>query len=88
MHGPRRFLGVLTLFISFLIVPFMGTDPTISNIQNNAIVGASWWVYAAFLAINYLLLFYIEIDPPSPDDSFRSGSNKLKDMYREMRTSS
>ncbi|KQY50500.1 hypothetical protein [Lysobacter sp. Root494] len=84
MHGPRRLLGFVTLLASLVIVGMLGLDPTISNAKNKAIVLSSYWTYGAFLFINYLLLFYLEIEPPPPDESLKSGSRKLKLAYRKM----
>jgi hypothetical protein len=84
MHGPRRILGIITLLAAFAIVGMLGLDPTISSAKNAVIVKASYWTYVAFLVIYYLLLFYLEIDPPDPEESLKSGSQKLKQRYKNL----
>lgn len=88
MHGPRRLLGLITILASFLIVGMLGLDPTISSAKNIAIIKASYWTYAGFLFINYLLLFYLEIEPPGADESLKSGSKELIERYNRIRDSS
>ena len=46
------------------------------------IIEASYWAYASFLLINYLLLFYMNIDPPTPEDSLAAGTSRLIKTYR------
>jgi hypothetical protein len=33
--------------------------------------------------VNYLLLFYMNIDPPSPEDSLAKGLSRLVKAYRQ-----
>lgn len=87
MHGPRRLLGLIAILAALFIVGMLGVDPTISSIQNQSIIKASFWTYGGFLLINYLLLFYLEIEPPAADKSLKSGSQKLKDKYKNMEQS-
>lgn len=84
MHGPRRLFGFIALALTILIVPLLGLDPTLSKAKNQVIVTASYCFYGAFLCIYYLLLFYLEIDPPPADESLKSGSQKLKARYQSM----
>ncbi|MEN1972391.1 hypothetical protein WCE34_08625 [Luteimonas sp. MJ204] len=85
VNGPRRILGFVTILIAFAIVGMLGLDPTISNAKNQTILSASYWIYGSFLFINYLLLFYIEIDPPPPEESLKEGTRSLKARYASLR---
>lgn len=82
MSSPRRLLGFISVIITLLLVSLLGLDPTLSSVKNPTIVTASYWTYGSFLIINYLLLFYIEIEPRGAEESLRAGTDDLKKKYR------
>ena len=82
-HGARVFLGIIAVLVMFPIVSNFGGDPTFSNILNPSLVTLSYWYYIGFLALNYLLLFYINIDPPQPKEVFDRESKDMRQRYEE-----
>jgi hypothetical protein len=76
-HVARRALGSLAILAILPVVGIFGVDPTFSNVANPRIVGWGYYFYAAFALIYYLLLFYVEIDPPTPTDVFKSATDDL-----------
>ncbi|MFG6637933.1 hypothetical protein ACGYJ8_18595 [Sulfitobacter sp. 1A12126] len=82
-HDARILLGVISILIVFPVVGFMGVDPTFSTVQNETIVSISYWFYGVFLFVNYLLIFYCTIEPPTAEDSLSKGSKSMKDRYDE-----
>lgn len=82
MNGPRRFLGFVSVIIALLIVAMLGVDPTISNAKNAVIIMSSYWVYGGFIVIHYLLLFFVNIDPPDAGEAIAAGSATLIKRYK------
>ena len=80
--APRRFFGFITIIGSLTLVYLLAIDPTLSSAKNYLIIEARYWAYASFLLINYLLLFYMNIDPPTPEDSLAAGTSRLIKTYR------
>ena len=80
-HNARAILGLIALFAIFPVVGFLGIDPSFSTIQNERIVSYSYLFYAAFLFLNYLLVFYCTIEPPTAEETLNKGSRSMKDMY-------
>ncbi|WP_243250559.1 hypothetical protein [Sulfitobacter pontiacus] len=80
-HNARVFLGMIGLVVVFPIVGFLGIDPTISTLQNKTVVKMSYWLYGGFLFLNYLLIFYCTIEPPSAEKSLAKGSKDMREMY-------
>jgi len=84
INAPRRIIGFLTFIAALFIVSLLGLDPTISNAKNSSILNASYWAYVAFLVAHYLLLFFVEIDPPSADKSIANSTEELINKYQRM----
>jgi hypothetical protein len=80
-HAARRILGTCAILAILPIVAGFGADPTFSSVVNPKIVEWGYYYYIAFAAIYYLLLFYIEIEPPSPADVFKNETDELIDNY-------
>lgn len=83
-HVARRTLGALAILAILPVVGIFGVDPTFSNVANPKIVGLGYYFYAAFAVIYYLLLFYVEIDPPSPNDVFERETASLINDYERL----
>lgn len=84
MNAPRRILGFLTFIAALFIVALLGLDPTISNAKNPFILKASYVTYGAFLIAHYLLLFFVEIDPPPAGQSIADSTKGLMDKFEQM----
>lgn len=82
-HNARVFLGIVAIIALIPVVGFLGVDPTFSTIQNEMIVRWSYWYYAFFLFVNYLLIFFCNILPPDADQSLDRGSAAMRDRYFE-----
>lgn len=76
-HKARRALGTLALVAIAPVVGGFAVDPTFSSVANSWIVELGYYFYAAFAVIYYLLLFYVEIDPPTPIDVFKIETDVL-----------
>ena len=83
-HGARIFLGLLATLLIFPVVGLLGVDPTFSNILNPRIVSVSYWLYGCLLFLNYLLLFYMKIEPPEPKEVYKREEKNMRDKYKEM----
>lgn len=84
MNAPRRIIGFLTFIAALFIVSLLGLDPTISEAKNPAILKASYWTYFLFLISHYLLLFFVEIDPPPASKSIANSARDLIGRYEKM----
>jgi hypothetical protein len=84
-HGARVFLGAFATLTIFPAIGYIGVDPTFSTVTNRSIVTAGYWIYAGLLVINYLLLFYMHIEPPEPSDVLGRGTVDMRHRYEEMR---
>jgi len=80
--GPRKFFGFVATVSIFFVVAVLGVDPTLSNILNPTIVNVSYLMYFVFLLINYLLLFYLNVEPPKLDEVYERGANDMRDKLR------
>lgn len=80
-HNMRALLGLIALIVILPVVGFLGIDPSFSTIQNGWIVKVSYWFYGGFLFINYLLIFYCTIEPPTAEQALSRGSQDMRDMY-------
>jgi hypothetical protein len=80
-HKARRALGTFALLAIAPVVGGFAVDPTFSSVANARIVTWGYYFYAIFAAIYYLLLFYVEIDPPTPNDVFDRETGNLIDEY-------
>jgi hypothetical protein len=86
-HGVRAFLGCVATLMMLPIVGFIGVDPTFSTVANRQTVMWGYYFYAGMLLINYLLLFYMDKQPPAVRDILRRGSDQLSDEYRSLEAS-
>lgn len=83
-QGARGFLGFLALLAMLPVVGFMGVDPTFSKVLNPTLVSFSFGLYGIFLILNYLLLFYQNIEPPTPADVIDREASDMAERYRRM----
>lgn len=83
-HGVRVFLGSVATILVLPIVGFLGVDPTFSSVANQTTVIWGYYFYASILLINYLLLFYMDKQPPTVRDILKRGSTQLADDYHSM----
>lgn len=88
MNAPRRIIGFLTFVAALFIVALLGLDPTISNAKNPFILTASYWTYGCFLIAQYLLLFFVGIDPPTAEKSIAGSTKDLIGKYQRMKDAS
>lgn len=84
-HGARIFLGVIATVITLPVVGLLGIDPTFSNILNPTLIIISYWLYGLLLLLNYLLLFYLNVEPPKPNDVLDREAQRTRDRYAEMK---
>lgn len=82
-HNARAILGLIAIVVVFPVVGFLGVDPSFSTIQNKDFVKASYWFYGGFLVLNYLLIFYCTIEPPTAEDTLTRGSKDMRSMYNK-----
>lgn len=80
-HNARAFLGFCATILMLPVIGFLGVDPTFSTLANPEIVKLGYYLYLAFALIYYLLIFYTEIQPPSPNDVFERETDTLIDDY-------
>lgn len=83
-HGARIFLGLIATLLIFPVVGLLGVDPTFSNILNQSIVKISYYLYFILIIVNYLLLFYMKIDPPEPEELYEREAKGMREKYKEM----
>lgn len=83
-HGARIFLGLISTLLILPVIGFLGVDPTFSTVLNSSLVNAGYWLYALFLFINYLLLFYLNVDPPEPAEVFNREAKAMQKRYKEL----
>lgn len=80
-HIVRRAIGAIAIMAILPVVGLFGVDPTFSSVANSSIIAMGYYFYAAFAVIYYLLLFYVEIDPPTPNEVFKAETNDLISNY-------
>lgn len=85
-HDARAFLGVIATLLIFPVVGFIGVDPTFSTILNDNIILLGYWFYGILLFIHYLILFYMNIDPPQPSDVISREASNMRSKYEELRS--
>ncbi len=83
-HGARAFLGGVATILILPVIGFLGVDPTFSAMLNSNIVRLGYWFYAILLTINYLLLFYMHIDPPEPSEVLDREAGSMRRQYEEL----
>lgn len=83
-HGVRAFLGCVATLMVLPIVGFLGVDPTFSTVANKQTVIWGYYFYGSILTINYLLLFYMDKQPPTVKEILKRGSDQLADDYRSL----
>lgn len=83
-HDARAFLGVVAFMLVLPILGFIAVDPTFSTILNKQIVILGYVFYIAMLFINYLLLFYLNIEPPEPNAVLARGADDMRKRYEEL----
>lgn len=83
-HDARAILGLIATLCMLPVVGFVGIDPTFSTIANPFIVKAGYFFYFGFAIIYYLLLFYMEIPAPDPDEIFKNETNILIEEYGKL----
>lgn len=82
-HGVRVLLGLVSLVPMFVIVALIAPDGTTNSIENRSIVLWSYFLYPALLVVNYLLIFFCKIQPPSADESLGKSSAEMKNRYQK-----
>lgn len=83
-HGFRILIGTLATLMIFPIVGFFGPDPTFSETMNNSAVWRSYYYYAGYAFLYYLAIFYLEIEPPSPEDVLKAEGSQIQQKYRKL----
>ncbi len=83
-HNARVFLGFFATILMLPVIGFLGVDPTFSTLANPEIVKKGYYFYFAFASIYYLLIFYTEIQPPSPIDVLKRETETLIDDYGKL----
>lgn len=83
-HGARAFLGMIATILILPVIGFIGVDPSFSSVLNPNVVGWSYWMYGLLLVVNYLLLFYMNIEPPEPGEILDREARDMRDAFRGM----
>lgn len=83
-HDARAFLGLIATILMMPIVGYLGVDPTFSTVLNPNIVNWGYWFYGVFLVLNYLLLFYMNVNPPEPSEVLQREADDMRDRYKEL----
>lgn len=83
-HGARALLGAIATFATLPIIGFIGVDPTFSSVLNEHLIRWSYGFYATLLILNYLLLFYLNIEPPQPAEVLDREAQRMRDEFRGM----
>lgn len=83
-HGARALVGGVATILILPVIGFLGVDPTFSTVLNGSIVKAGYWLYSGLLVFNYLLLFYMHIEPPEPGDVLGREAGEMRRRYSEM----
>ncbi|WP_430414760.1 hypothetical protein [Parasphingorhabdus sp.] len=83
-HDARVFFGAIATLMMLPIVGFIGVDPTFSSVVNERVIEWGYWFYGGFAVIYYLLLFYIEIEPPSAHDILSNETKGLIERTRDL----
>lgn len=86
-HDARIALGAIATLLTFLIVGFMGIDPTFSRGLSSEISRYGPHFYLAMNFIYYLLLFYLHIEPPSPRDVLHREADRMLDAFHGVHNS-
>lgn len=83
-HGARVFLGLLATLLVFPLVGYLGVDPTFSTVVNPSMIRFGFVLYIILLIIYYLLLFYMDVQPPEPREIFVREVGEMRVRYEEM----
>lgn len=84
-HNARAFLGAIATLAIIPIIGFLGVDATFSTVLNPNIVSLGYWFYGALLLVHYLLLFYLNVEPPEPNEIISREASSMRDRYKELR---
>lgn len=82
-HSPRAALGLVATLLIIPIVPYLSFDPQFQSVTAEGAKTVSFALYSVYLIINYLLLFYLNVEPPSPEKSLSKGASSLREKYEE-----
>ncbi|MBB4370181.1 hypothetical protein GGD63_002974 [Bradyrhizobium sp. cir1] len=77
-------LGLIVTLAGFLIAALGGIDPTFSTINNTAIVRLSYYCYALFVVIYFMLLIGEKEKPPSARSTLRQEADALVDKLKAL----
>lgn len=83
-HGARAFLGGIATLLIIPVIGFFGVDPTFSTVLNPSVVHMGYYFYFGLLFLNYLIIFYLSIDPPEPGDIFSRETSEMAQKYKEL----
>jgi hypothetical protein len=82
---PRRYLMFLIWVPSVLIILIYALDPTLSIPLKPRFVQASFWVYALYVALYYILLVFDNLEPPDVESYLKDRANELIGKYKQTR---
>lgn len=80
-HEARVTLGLFATLAILPVIGFIGVDPTFSTIINYTVMKIGYGLYVFLLITNYLLLFYMHIDPPTASDIFSRETKTMRERY-------
>lgn len=83
-NGPKKFIGLLISLIIIPIVLMSGFDPTFHFIVNEDVNRGGYLVFLLFLFSYHALLFFQEIEPPSPEAVLNAEAKSMADKVREL----
>lgn len=82
-HSPRSVLGLVATLMIIPIIPYLSFDPQFQSVTAEGAKSVSFALYAAYLVLNYLLLFYSNVTPPSAEKTLSNGASSLRAKYEE-----
>lgn len=84
-HDARVLIGALASLATFPLIGFIGVDPSFSTVLSPVVVKASYFLYGALLISHYLLLFFVNIEPPPPKEVFSREADQIRRDYEEFK---
>lgn len=83
-NNVRTGLGVVAFVLMVPVFGIIAYDPTSSSLANENLIYFSYWHYACFLLLYYLLVFYSRLEPRDPRDVLNDGKISIKERYERM----
>jgi hypothetical protein len=80
---PRRYLMFLILVPAIVIVVVYAYDPTMSKPLDPGLVKTSFFIYALYVLLYYILLVFDHLEPPDVEDQLKKETKTLISQFKE-----